>query len=386
MSSNPPAPLSLIWKDPDTQETQSFPLAPALRIGSHPDLNDVVLTFPGINPLHGEISRGAKGELELVGMGTSTFEVKGAAVKRVALEKDARLKIGSLELTVGIPGEKKAQPAAPTSRPAERREVKAAPKAPPKPVVRPAGAPRQAFVSVALGLGGAVLLAGAAYVTYALTRKPAPPPEPTPAPAAAPTPTPDPFADALRALVTVGGTRSTGEPFTTPGVVLDGNGRLLASLRAVKDATGLTVALPGRPLVELRLIARDEPRDLALLEGSFVPPVPAARLGSSVGLAPGTRLGIAAGGSVTPDAFRSALPAEPEKPGLLQREGTANGVVLDAKGLVVGFATPALPAGTAVTVEDVTTFLGTAPPPATPAAPASSSTPPASAPASSGTK
>jgi hypothetical protein len=388
MSSQAPAVLSLIWKDPDTQQERAFALAPALRIGSHPDLNDLVLSFPGVNPLHGELSMGAKGEWELVGMGTSTFEANGAQVRRVTLEKDTRLKIGSLEVTVGIPGERKAPVHAPSPRPVERPQPRPVPKPQTAKAASTPGGSRQALVSVGLGLGGAVLLAGAALLAFTMTKKPAPPPAPTPEPA--PSPTPDPFAPALRALVTVSGTRSTGEPLSTLGLVLDGHGRLVASLRAVKDASGLAASLGGAPPVPLRLLGRDEPRDLALLEGTFEPPAPMARFGSSTGLAAGARLavGTGAGLPVVPDAYRATLPAGDETPSLLQREGTAVGVLLDGTGLVVGFVTPSHPAGTAIPVEDLAALLGTAPPPPTPvptspAAPAAAST--AAAPAAART-
>lgn len=48
-------PVSLLWIDPVTGETQKVALDHALRLGANRQQNDIVLPFAGVESLHAEI-------------------------------------------------------------------------------------------------------------------------------------------------------------------------------------------------------------------------------------------------------------------------------------------------------------------------------------------
>ncbi|HKC23301.1 MAG TPA: trypsin-like peptidase domain-containing protein, partial [Thermoanaerobaculia bacterium] len=135
------------------------------------------------------------------------------------------------------------------------------------------------------------------------------PPAPTrvaaPAPSAfEPTPTAnEALARTKSALVTVVGRSSKGADVSTgSGFFVDAIGRVVTSYRVVKGTDSQHVLLPGSggKIVEARVLAADEERDLALLQTSIAPPAPVAVLAdAAAGLSSGdgvVALGIAGKG------------------------------------------------------------------------------------------
>jgi S1-C subfamily serine protease len=360
--------ILITWVDPTTGAPCKHVLSRAVRIGSNPKVNDIVLPFAGVAPLHAEIVASTDGGWELVAYGLSPVLLNDEPIERAPLSAGSNFSIGVISFTVAASAASPLYASSTAGRPgavpagAAPRRVPPAPAhvpAVPAPAQRPGSTSSMripvaiaatAVVIVALGLGGFLLLRS----------RPEPKPEPSkpaplptkpapPAPAVTPTPA-DPFAEAKRSVVTVIAKLSFDEGFATgTGFFVTSSGRVLTNYHVVRKTDYQQVILPGtKKPIDARILSFDEARDLALLQAYVTPPVPVAPVAQTTHLKMGDTiftLGSPAGPLLEVSLSRGIISSEkPREFGttrLIQHDasinpGNSGGPLLDERGQVVG--------------------------------------------------
>ncbi len=412
MSANEPSGLHLNWTDPGTGQPRSEPLRAALRIGSNPEWNDIVLASAGINPLHVDIQAAPGGELEVVAMGSSVVLLNGRQIKRERLAEGSTLGVGSISFRIGRPVLKRPTPPPPPPRPVPSTprpsvstttttNIHALPK-PPSP-----GFDMKQIAVLAGAVAFGVLLAGAGFYFWQRARvpksapaAPAPATKSTPAPetgiaafpttpagsfptaALLPTTVPstapaagDPFVQAKSAVVTVIAKHSFDPGFSTgSGFFVSSQGRVVTNLHVIAKTDYQQILLPGnKKPIDARILARDDVHDLALLQAYVTPPVPIAPLGASAALRSGHTvfaLGSPSGPMLEATMSKGIISTDQPRifgqVQLLQHDaainpGNSGGPLLNQDGLVVGVNTLKIRntegINFAIPVEDVRRFL-----------------------------
>jgi putative serine protease PepD len=360
--------ILITWVDPTTGAPCKHVLSHAIRIGSNPKVNDIVLPFAGVAPLHAEIVASADGGWQLVAYGLSPVLLNDEPIERAPLSAGSNFTIGVISFTVAASAASPLFATSTSGRPgpvpagAEPTRVTSAP-APASVVSAPARRPElassmrilvaiaaTAVVIVALGLGGFLLLRSR-LEPRPEPSKPAPLP-PTPAPPAPVfTPTPaDPFAEARRAVVTVIAKLSFDEGFATgTGFFVTSSGKVLTNYHVVKKTDYQQIILPGtKKPIDARILSFDDGLDLALLQAYVTPPVPVAPVSKTTHLKMGDTiftLGSPAGPLLEVSLSRGIISSEkPREFGttrLIQHDasinpGNSGGPLLDERGQVVG--------------------------------------------------
>jgi hypothetical protein len=398
---DPAAPLTLIWLDPATGETNKTPLDHALRLGANRLQNDLALPYAGVEALHAEIVSRAGGGWEIAPVGVVRLKVDGAMVARAELRPGTTFSVGIVDFTVGYTG---ATPESPGTTPRPAAPVTGSSRivAPPPPR-RPAPAgprrlpPDRRLSSALLAalVGGGIVAALAGGLWFAVLRpKTGPPPAAMPpaapvasnavapptsmapaTPAAAETPA-DPFAAAKKSVVTVIAKLAFEKGFATgTGFFVTSSGKLITNYHVVKRTDYQQVLLPGQKKpVDAHILLKDEEHDLALLQAMIDPPVPVAPLALAPILKMGDpvfALGSPAGPALEMSLSRGIVSSDkPRQFGeitLIQHDaainpGNSGGPLLDQQGRVVGVNTLKIREtqglNFAIPVEQVREFLG----------------------------